>query len=137
MFGAQGLEDAGDNGGLAHPRAARDDRDFAREHLGHGGTLRGGQGAAGVLLEPRDSFRRINGTPGRRALQQVQQLRGDTHLGAVQRRQEQAGLPVDGLSDEAFLLHFQGDGLRNGRVRDLQERRGGLDELRVNWLRVL
>ena len=128
-LGAQGLEDTGDNGGLAHARAARDDRDFAGEHLGHGGALRGGQRAARLLLDPGDGFRGIDGAPGRRALQQVQELRGDAHLGAVQRRQQQAGLAVDGLGDEAFLLDFQGDRLRNDGLGDLQERRGGLDEL--------
>ena len=82
-----------------------------------------------LLLDPGDGFRGIDGAPGRRALQQVQELRGDAHLGAVQRRQQQAGLAVDGLGDEAFLLDFQGDRLHDGRLGDLQQRRGGLDEL--------
>ena len=99
------------------------------QHLGHGGALRGGQRAARLLLDPGDGFRGINGAPGRCTLEQPQELRGDAHLRALERRQKQAGLAIDVFSDEVFLLEFQGDRLLDDRHGDLQERRGCLNQL--------
>ena len=62
----------------------------------------------------------------------MQELRRDADLGAVQRRQQQAGRAVDAFRHKALLLQFQVDSLRNDGRGDLQERRGSLDELRLD-----
>jgi hypothetical protein len=57
------------------------------KHLGHGGALGGGQGAARLRLHPGNGLRRVDGSPRRGALQQVQELGSDTHFGPVERGQ--------------------------------------------------
>ena len=67
-LGLKRFENAGDDGGFAHPRATGEHRDFSGEHGGHGAALRRRQGALGLLFHPGDDRLGIEPAPGHRAL---------------------------------------------------------------------